>query len=101
MACSDNVRDHTFNIFAQLLSLCSKHLAISFMLFQIYVNVLVNWFMLAKITFGDSFYLLLQSSEAIDVYSFGHLFYEMVFGRPLNQPTIEFLPPNSPAEIRK
>nr|CAB3265330.1 PX domain-containing protein kinase-like protein [Phallusia mammillata] len=41
-----------------------------------------------------------HSSESIDVYSFGQLLYEMVYGRPLNQATIDFLPPQSPAEIR-
>ncbi|XP_076812589.1 PX domain-containing protein kinase-like protein isoform X2 [Clavelina lepadiformis] len=42
----------------------------------------------------------IHSSESIDVYSFGQLLYEMVFGKPLNQATIDFLPPNSPATIR-
>ena len=40
-----------------------------------------------------------QSSESIDVYSFGHLLYEMVYGRPLNKPTIDELPFDSPALI--
>ncbi|XP_039263088.2 PX domain-containing protein kinase-like protein isoform X1 [Styela clava] len=42
----------------------------------------------------------INSAESIDVYSFGHVLYEMVFGRPLNKPTIEELPPELPAEIR-
>ena len=42
-----------------------------------------------------------QSSESIDVYSFGQLLYEMVFGKPLNQPTIDQLPSTSPALISR
>jgi len=42
----------------------------------------------------------IHSSESIDVYSFGQLLYEMVFGKPLNQPTIDQLPSTSPALIR-
>lgn len=42
----------------------------------------------------------IHSSESIDVYSFGHVLYELVFGRPLNKPTVESLPPELPAEIR-
>uniref|UniRef100_F7B5G0 PX domain-containing protein kinase-like protein n=1 Tax=Ciona intestinalis TaxID=7719 RepID=F7B5G0_CIOIN len=42
----------------------------------------------------------IHSSESIDVYSFGHLLYEMVYGRQLNKATIDSLPMSSPAEIR-
>uniref|UniRef100_H2ZCK6 WH2 domain-containing protein n=1 Tax=Ciona savignyi TaxID=51511 RepID=H2ZCK6_CIOSA len=42
----------------------------------------------------------IHSSESIDVYSFGHLLYEMVYGRQLNKSTIDMLPVSSPAEIR-
>ena len=43
----------------------------------------------------------LQTSESIDVYSFGHFLYEMVFGRALNQPTISDLDANVAPMISK
>ena len=45
------------------------------------------------------YFSILQTSEAIDVYSFGHLLYEMVFGRALNLPTIAHLDANVPPMI--
>ncbi|KAL5013246.1 hypothetical protein ScPMuIL_007516 [Solemya velum] len=42
----------------------------------------------------------IQTSESIDVYSFGHVLYEMTFGQQLREATCDEFPPSCPAEIR-
>ncbi|XP_078677609.1 PX domain-containing protein kinase-like protein isoform X2 [Branchiostoma floridae x Branchiostoma belcheri] len=41
-----------------------------------------------------------QTMEQVDVYSFGHLVYEMAFGDQLQTATLEMLPLDCPAELR-
>ncbi|CAG5120711.1 unnamed protein product, partial [Candidula unifasciata] len=41
-----------------------------------------------------------QTLDAVDVYTFGHLMYEMVFGTQLATPTCDKFPVSCPAEIR-
>ncbi|XP_065290657.1 PX domain-containing protein kinase-like protein [Dermacentor albipictus] len=41
-----------------------------------------------------------RTAEAVDVYSFGHLIYEMTFGRPCNTPTCDNFPAPCPPELR-
>ncbi|XP_041350075.1 PX domain-containing protein kinase-like protein isoform X2 [Gigantopelta aegis] len=42
----------------------------------------------------------IQTTEQIDVYTFGHLLYEMVLGYQLNAPSCDSFPPSCPAQIR-
>lgn len=42
----------------------------------------------------------IQTAELIDVYSFGHLLYEMTFGHQLNRPTCDDFPQTCPPQIR-
>lgn len=39
--------------------------------------------------------------EAIDVYCFGHTIYEMSFGAPLQESTMDNFPSDCPANLRK
>lgn len=41
-----------------------------------------------------------RSAEAFDTYSFGHLIYEMTFGRPCSTPTCDGFPAPCPPELR-
>lgn len=41
-----------------------------------------------------------RTAEAMDVYSFGHMIYEMTFGRPCNTPTCDSFPAPCPPELR-
>ncbi|KAL1429362.1 hypothetical protein MTO96_016326 [Rhipicephalus appendiculatus] len=41
-----------------------------------------------------------RSAEAVDVYSFGHMIYEMTFGRPWSSPTCDSFPAPCPPELR-
>lgn len=41
-----------------------------------------------------------KTAEALDVYSFGHLIYEMTFGRPCPKPTCDSFPAPCPPELR-
>lgn len=41
-----------------------------------------------------------KTMEAIDAYSFGHLVYEMAFGRPCPTATCDSYPPSCPPELR-
>ncbi|XP_055883753.1 PX domain-containing protein kinase-like protein isoform X2 [Biomphalaria glabrata] len=53
--------------------------------------------------FYRGFYIQLkkvQSLEAVDVYCFGHVLYEMALGVQLNTPTCDTFPPECPAQIR-
>lgn len=61
-----------------------------------------NW-MLGVPSYYRPFYTQfkkIQSMELIDVYSFGHLLYEMTFGSQLNAPTCDTFPASCPAQIR-
>ncbi|KAJ8302273.1 hypothetical protein KUTeg_021260 [Tegillarca granosa] len=61
-----------------------------------------NW-LLGIPSYYRSFYTQfkkINSCESIDVYCFGHVIYEMCFGKPLNQATCDSYPPDCPAEIR-
>ena len=40
-----------------------------------------------------------QTVEAIDVYCFGHILYEMAFGKQLNSATCEYFSSECPAEV--
>ncbi|XP_046662026.1 PX domain-containing protein kinase-like protein [Homalodisca vitripennis] len=42
----------------------------------------------------------ISSLEAVDVYCFGHVLYEMTFGNPLHESVCDNLPPNCPPIIR-
>ncbi|KAK3103603.1 hypothetical protein FSP39_020466 [Pinctada imbricata] len=42
----------------------------------------------------------INTTELIDVYSFGHLLYEMAYGQQLNAPVTESLPQNSNPQVR-
>lgn len=44
---------------------------------------------------------LLQTTELIDVYCFGHLLYEMTFGKELEEDSCDNFPPECPAQLRK
>ncbi|XP_037520356.1 PX domain-containing protein kinase-like protein [Rhipicephalus sanguineus] len=41
-----------------------------------------------------------RTAEAVDVYSFGHMIYEMTFGRPCSSPTCDSFPAPCPPELR-
>ncbi|XP_070193704.1 PX domain-containing protein kinase-like protein isoform X2 [Littorina saxatilis] len=63
---------------------------------------LENW-MLGVPSYYRHFYTQfkkIQTIELIDVYCFGHLLYEMTFGRQLKEPTCDTFPQSCSAEIR-
>lgn len=41
----------------------------------------------------------ISTLEAVDVYCFGHVIYEMTFGSPLHESVCDNLPPNCPPNI--
>lgn len=43
----------------------------------------------------------INTLEAIDVYSFGHVLFEMAFGHPLHESICDNIPPSCPSQIRK
>lgn len=46
-------------------------------------------------------HVFLQTTEAVDVYSFGHVLYEMTFGSPLNIASKDDFPHTIPPPISK
>ena len=45
--------------------------------------------------------IILQTTEMIDVYCFGHLLYEMTFGHELEQESCDIFPPECSPQLRK